>query len=90
MATESLLDPRGWTAQTVDRREWWYHAVSDELLDHLRTAIRSFSADRPITELRLSEQERKEWEGEVAPGLHDLEAGRGFVIFDRLPFMYSS
>lgn len=52
---------------------------------NLRRVVSQQRAGAAATDLRLSEHQRESWAPQVAPALHNLEAGRGFVIFDRLP-----
>jgi alpha-ketoglutarate-dependent taurine dioxygenase len=84
MVTQTLLDPRAWSATTVDGAERWYHALPQSLLAELRAVVAAAPADTPIVDLRLSDQQRAKWADAVAPVLSDLEEGRGFVIIDRL------
>src|SRR5207249_2533895 len=78
-------DPHGWTAATVDPPEHWYFPLSPNLLANLRAVVDAQPADKSTTDIALSEQQRSQWGEAVAPALRDLEEGRGFVIFDRLP-----
>jgi len=78
-------DPRAWSAATVDDSPRWYFPLSPKLLSDLRGVIASQPPDKPITEVLLKNQQRQAWSEAVAPALHDLEQGRGFIIIDRLP-----
>ncbi len=80
-----LADPRAWSSTTVDDAERWYFPLSPQLLSNLRGVIAAQPADKPITEIRLSQKQLSQWSESVAPALHDLEQGRGFVIIDRVP-----
>jgi len=85
MVTTTTSEPRSWTAASVDRMERWYHPLPQSLLAELRSIITAAPAERPITELRLSDRQLADWSEAAAPALADLEEGRGFVIIDRLP-----
>ena len=85
MAVQTFADPRAWSAATVDEPRKWYFALPDKLLAELRTVVVAAPAEKAITELFLSDQQRAAWSGSLAPVLRDLEEGRGFVIIDRLP-----
>jgi alpha-ketoglutarate-dependent taurine dioxygenase len=65
--------------------ERWYHPLPQSLLAELRSIIAAAPADKPITDIRLSNQQLAKWSEAAAPALSDLEEGRGFVIIDRLP-----
>jgi alpha-ketoglutarate-dependent taurine dioxygenase len=82
MPTKAALDPRGWTAATVDDRAHWYRSVPDELLSQLSVIARKHPANQPITDLRLSERQLDDWSEALTPVLHDLEGGRGFAIIE--------
>jgi alpha-ketoglutarate-dependent taurine dioxygenase len=85
MVTTTISDPRSWTAASADRMERWYHPLPQSLLAEMRSIIAAAPADKPITEIRLSNQQLAKWSEAAAPALADLEEGRGFVIIDRLP-----
>src|SRR4051794_22999060 len=78
-------DRRAWSAATVDEAKRWYFPLSPKLLAELRGVIASQPADKPITEIFLTENQRSQWSEAMAPALRDLEDGRGFVIIDCLP-----
>jgi alpha-ketoglutarate-dependent taurine dioxygenase len=78
-------DPRAWSATTVDDAKRWYFPLSTKLLSDLRGVIAAQPAEKPITEILLTENQRNQWSEAVAPALQDLEEGRGFIIVERLP-----
>src|SRR5262245_7474096 len=82
---QATADPRAWTGETVDESRGWYFPLSEELVADLRGVVAAAPGDRPITELLLSEKQRADWAGRLAPVLRALEGGRGFVIIDRVP-----
>jgi alpha-ketoglutarate-dependent taurine dioxygenase len=84
-AVQIAADPRAWIAATVDDARRWYFPLPGELLAELREVVGAAPENLPITELRLSDQQRAKWSEAFAPALRDLEAGRGFIIIDRLP-----
>jgi alpha-ketoglutarate-dependent taurine dioxygenase len=85
MVVNTSMDPRAWSAATVDESRHWYHRVPEGLVRSLRAVIAARSVETPITEIRLSDEERAAWSEAARPVLRDLEQGRGFVIVDRLP-----
>jgi alpha-ketoglutarate-dependent taurine dioxygenase len=79
-------DPRSWNAGTVGDPAAWTHPLPDALI----AALRSIGEERgrgdgPITDLRLTADEKAALGGHLAAAGHDLERGRGFVVLDRLP-----
>ncbi len=88
---EATRDPRAWTAAMVDRPESWYHRLTGSTLALLDDKIRATASEpRPLTELRLSPQERSALGQDLESVRHTLEDGRGFVILDGLsPERYS-
>src|SRR5436190_7701676 len=85
MVIQTSADPRAWSAATVDEPRQWYFPLPDKLLADLRAVVAATPAEKAITELFLSDQQRAAWSQSLAPVLRDLEEGRGFVIIDRLP-----
>jgi alpha-ketoglutarate-dependent taurine dioxygenase len=85
MVSATSSDPRAWTAATVDEARDWYFPLSERLVADLRGVVAAARAERPITELLLSEKQREGWAEAAAPVVRALEEGRGFVIIDRLP-----
>ena len=74
-----------WTKDTAGAERQWYCHLPPELISSLPDLIAALPPQQPITELRLSVRMREQWRPALAPALDELEAGRGFVIFDRLP-----
>lgn len=85
MVSQTSADSRVWSAKTVDEAKRWYIPLPNKLLTDLRAVVASAPPNKPITEIFLSGQQRAAWSEAVKPALRDLEDGRGFVIFDRLP-----
>ena len=85
MLTQPVLDPRAWTAESVDDSFRWYRPLPQELLADLHLQLQASPQEKPVTDLRLPDDKRRHWSGLLAPALNDLEAGRGFVILDGLP-----
>ena len=79
------LDPRLWRADTAGAPSSWYVPLPTELLGALDRYLAELPADRPITEFELSAEIRTKWSGSLASAIEALEAGRGYVILDRLP-----
>src|SRR5215471_10863398 len=82
---EAAVDPRAWTAKSVDDAVHWYQKLPSELLAALRKELQSLPAEKAITELRLAEPLRRRWSELLADSRRDLEEGRGFVILEGLP-----
>jgi alpha-ketoglutarate-dependent taurine dioxygenase len=79
-------DPKSWTAETVGYGVGWTHPFPDALIGHLRSVYEARGkGDRPITDLRLTADEKPDLRGHLAAARHDLGRGRGFVVLDRLP-----
>jgi alpha-ketoglutarate-dependent taurine dioxygenase len=85
MSVDVERDTRAWTAASIDAQERWYCRLPVELVDWLRDFIRARGNEVPVSELRLSEEERRGWQEAVQPVVRDLEEGRGFVIVEGLP-----
>jgi len=85
MIRTTAADPRAWTAATVDAPQRWHHPLDRELLANLRAVVAVQPSERPVTDIRLNADQREAWNESLAAALRDLEAGRGFVILDRLP-----
>ena len=84
MSVLTSTDPRAWSAGTVDEARNWYFPIASGLVAELRAVVASEPSDKPITDLMLDAGRRAKWAEAVAPVIHDLEEGRGFVILDRL------
>src|SRR5690349_974365 len=54
-------DPRAWSATTVDDTKRWYFPLSLRLLNDLRGVIAAQPADKPITEILLTDKQRSQW-----------------------------
>jgi alpha-ketoglutarate-dependent taurine dioxygenase len=85
MVATTTSDARSWTAATVDRTERWHYPLPPSLLADLRAVVAAAPAERPITDIRLSDKQLGQWSEAAESALRDLEEGRGFVIIDRLP-----
>jgi alpha-ketoglutarate-dependent taurine dioxygenase len=86
VSTTPADDPKCWSARTAGDPSSWSHPLPDDLVAALRSIYAARSrADRPVTDLRLNEEERGALGGQLEPARRDLEAGRGYVILDRLP-----
>jgi alpha-ketoglutarate-dependent taurine dioxygenase len=70
---------RNWTGSTIDPPASWYFRIPPACLSRLEGRWRQ-RGDTPITELRLSVEERAACARELAPAAEALEQGRGFVI----------
>jgi alpha-ketoglutarate-dependent taurine dioxygenase len=90
-ATAPNIDPRSWTAATVGDSSAWTYPLPDTLLARLRANVEARGRlEDPITELRLTTDEKADLGHYLAAATRDLELGRGFVVFDRLPVNASS
>ncbi|HEY2410971.1 MAG TPA: TauD/TfdA family dioxygenase [Pirellulaceae bacterium] len=69
----------------MDRTERWHYPLPPSLLADLRAVVAAAPAERPITDIRLSDKQLGQWSEAAESALRDLEEGRGFVIIDRLP-----
>src|SRR4051812_15228978 len=85
MIRTSPADPKAWTAATVDSPHHWHHRLDKDVLANLRAVVAVQPGERPATDIRLNADQLEAWSESLAPALHDLEEGRGFVILDRLP-----
>jgi len=84
--TQTIRDPRAWTAGNLDGRPAWTVPLSDACLAILERHVQRLRENsRPVTELQLSEAERATCGRELQPALAILEKGCGFVVLDRLP-----
>ncbi|MBI3862971.1 MAG: TauD/TfdA family dioxygenase [Planctomycetia bacterium] len=82
----AIDDSKAWGAELAQQRSSWYRPLAPELVSHLLTRVAKIPPEpAPVTELRLTGNDRSAWSEHFTPALHDLESGRGFVIFDRLP-----
>jgi alpha-ketoglutarate-dependent taurine dioxygenase len=82
----SARDARAWTAATLDPADRWYVPLPDDCLRTFDAHIDQARRERrPLIEIRLSPQERDDCRQRLAPVLHTLEAGRGFVILCGIP-----
>jgi alpha-ketoglutarate-dependent taurine dioxygenase len=79
-------DPRSWTAATVGDPAGWTHPLPDALIVPLGSIYAARGrGDAPITDLRLTADEKASLGNHLAAAKHELERGRGFVVLDRLP-----
>jgi alpha-ketoglutarate-dependent taurine dioxygenase len=80
------VDPKSWTAATVGDSADWTHPLPDTLIATLKSILAARGrGNAPITDLRLTADEKADLGGDLAIAKHDLEHGRGFVVLDRLP-----
>src|SRR5262245_39647503 len=84
MLTEIVAGERAWTQATAGNFAQWYRPLSADLVAALAAAAERLPAERPLTELRLTDALRGRWAEPLAPARRDLAAGRGFVILDGL------
>jgi alpha-ketoglutarate-dependent taurine dioxygenase len=78
--------PKSWTAESVGDPAGWTRPLPEALIVPLRSIYEGRGQDDgPITDLRLTADEKAALGGHLAATKHDLERGRGFVILDRLP-----
>jgi alpha-ketoglutarate-dependent taurine dioxygenase len=83
---DAIDEDKAWGAGLADDRANWYRPLAADLVAHLISRVAAWSAQpAAITKLRLTAADRVGWGPHFAAARHDLEAGRGFVIFDRLP-----
>ncbi len=91
MAGTSAIPPaavanRIWGAELANDPNAWRHALPEGLVSALLMRAASLPCSgEPITNLRLTDDDRAAWAPHFAAARRDLEHGRGFVIFDRLP-----
>jgi alpha-ketoglutarate-dependent taurine dioxygenase len=79
-------DPRCWIAATVGDTSSWKHLLPDELIAGLISIAESRSwSDVPVSDLRLTPDEKVAQGRYLGAAKHDLEQGCGFVVLDRLP-----
>jgi alpha-ketoglutarate-dependent taurine dioxygenase len=91
MPTQVATDPRAWRADTVDAPETWYCPISDRGLAVLDRIIRDpKNGDRPITDLKATDELRAACTDEIGRALAALETGRGFVVLSVPPERYSA
>jgi alpha-ketoglutarate-dependent taurine dioxygenase len=85
-STAPAADPRSWTAETVGHTAEWSQPLPAALIAALQSIdeVRS-GGEGPITELRLTADEKAALGSYLSSAKHDLEHGRGFVVLDRLP-----
>jgi alpha-ketoglutarate-dependent taurine dioxygenase len=82
--TAPASDPRLWTAATVGDPAGWTYPFPVALTAPLRSVYEARGrGDGPITDLRLTADEKAALGGHLAAAKHDLERGRGFVVLDR-------
>src|SRR5438309_364780 len=91
MPTQIATDPRAWRADTVDAPETWYYPISDRGLVALERIIRDpKNGDRPITDLKATDELRAACADEIGRASGALETGRGFVVLSVPPERYSA
>ncbi len=82
----AAIDPRAWTAATIDAPGRWYYRLSAATWVVLDQAVRAWRRDpRPATAARLTREQEAACAGDVRPVLTALESGRGFAVIDRVP-----
>ena len=84
MLTETIADQRAWTRATAGSPDHWYRPLPPGLSAALAEEVDRAPAAQPLTELRLSDELHRTWEGSLAPARRDLAAGPGFVILEGL------
>ncbi|HVC98587.1 MAG TPA: TauD/TfdA family dioxygenase [Pirellulales bacterium] len=84
--TQVAVDHRAWQADTVDDRAAWYQSLPEEFVAELRAHLAGLAPEpRAVKELWITGQDRARWSRHLASARRTLEAGRGFVILERLP-----
>jgi alpha-ketoglutarate-dependent taurine dioxygenase len=77
----TVSDPRAWRANTIDRPESWYYALSDATVAALDADLRAWKREsQPVTGLTASDALRKAGIADRDHILTALEKGRGFVV----------
>lgn len=83
---ERIEGPRAWTGLDTGDAQPWLVALPSSWAELLDGAIESWRRDRcSITDIRLDEGLRCSGREAFGKVLSKLEAGRGFVVLDRLP-----
>src|SRR5947207_3357748 len=91
MPTQTLADPRAWSADTVDESSRWYYPLAERSLAALDAVLADWHANpRPVTELQASDRLRAVSGDDIAPVLAALETGRGFAVVPPGPGRYPS
>jgi alpha-ketoglutarate-dependent taurine dioxygenase len=82
-AAPPSVDPRAWTAATIDDSSNWYFRLPAPALAILDRVLRDLGPDpRDLARIRLSDTDRVALREQIQPALNALEAGRGFVVID--------
>src|SRR5947209_232244 len=91
MPTQIATDPRAWRADTVDAPETWYYPISDRGLAALERIIRDpKNGDRPITDLKATDELRFACADEIGRASGALGTGRGCGVLSVPPERYSA
>src|SRR5690349_12008568 len=82
MSTAPLSDRRAWRANTL-AGDSWYYPLSDSCLAALEESLRDLPD--PVTDLRVTEEQRAACRACLEPVRRALEHGSGVAVIDRLP-----
>ena len=80
-----VTDARSWSADTVDAAASWYTPLPEACLAELDDLVRERQAAGGTTDLRVAAGDLVACREALQTARADLDAGRGFVIIDRLP-----
>jgi alpha-ketoglutarate-dependent taurine dioxygenase len=81
LSQPTTADPRAWTASTIDPSDAWYYPLPAACRSLIEATLRDLERQpRPLTEVRLSGEDRAAMAESLCPVLADLERGRGFAI----------
>ncbi len=81
MLTQTIADPRAWTADSIDAPASWYYPLPAPCLAAFDQARRDARPEQVVQSL-LSEPTRTACAHALAPVLAALEDGRGFAIIE--------
>ncbi len=84
MLTQTITDPRAWTAATIDDPSYWYCPLPQACVSAF-TEVRSSFQWTPRPKIVLPEASRAACAQALAPVRDVLENGRGFVIIESPP-----
>ena len=84
MRPTAAVDPRAWTAATIDHPSSWYYPLPAPCWAACQGILRSKSL-APLAEIQLSASERQQCAEALGPVCAALENGRGFAIIEAPP-----
>jgi alpha-ketoglutarate-dependent taurine dioxygenase len=82
MQTQAVVDPRAWTAASVDDPRLWYYPLPEACLAAFEQVRRD---SRPVTAIQLPESLSAVCVESLRPVHAALESGRGFAIVESPP-----